>query len=267
MLKTKTFLDFDNVPNFNQNVNNINNNTIQRNLSITSNQVDLLIFDDNEKPMETTTSKTSFAIPNIVLKILEKTIITLQNGKIKELKIFGQVLLEGDISQNKMILRLINPIWEDSQFLQKRVTPNSLEINQIGASLYEIAKEKEEIKNGKTKSIFDYIVASKHFKIERIPLMVIYKSFESDKHKNDVVLGIQYKVNENPETELKDVEIEAFLDKDIFFDDIQTVPPANSFQNHVLLWKVGHFYGFFFNLCTFSSSMIFIITRKENYKW
>ena len=167
------------------------------------------------------------------LRILEKTLITLQNGKIRELKIFGQVLLEGDTTQSKMMLRLLNPIWEDPQFLQKRVTPNSLEVNQIGTFMYEIAREK--VKGAKTRSIFDYIVASKHFKIERIPLMVIYKSTEN---KNDVVLNIQYKVNESVMAELKDVEIEVILDKETFFDDIQTVPPAFSFQNHVLLWKV-----------------------------
>ena len=205
---------------------------IQRNIP-TSTHVDLLIFDDNEKqnPSEGTNPQTNIGM--LGLRILEKTLITLQNGKIRELKIFGQVLLEGDTTQSKMMLRLLNPIWEDPQFLQKRVTPNSLEVNQIGTFMYEIAREK--VKGAKTRSIFDYIVASKHFKIERIPLMVIYKSTEN---KNDVVLNIQYKVNESVMAELKDVEIEVILDKETFFDDIQTVPPAFSFQNHVLLWKV-----------------------------
>lgn len=230
------------MPNLNptpSNATSSNNNScgfIQRNIP-TSTQVDLLIFDDNEKqnPNEGTNPQTNLGM--LGLRILEKTLITLQNGKIRELKIFGQVLLEGDTTQNKMMLRLLNPIWEDPQFLQKRVTPNSLEVNQIGSFMYEIAREK--VKGGKTRSVFDYIVASKHFKIERIPLMVIYKSTET---KNDVVLNIQYKVNENVMAELKDVEIEVILDKETFFDDIQTIPPAFSFQNHVLLWKVFFFF-------------------------
>ena len=185
-----------------------------------------------------TTPKTSFKSENMALKILEKTLITLQNGKIRELKIFGQLLIEGKTSEAKAMLTLINKFWDDPQFLQKRITPNSLVVNRIGNFLYEIVFGEN---NGKSKSVFDYIISSKHFKIEKIPLMVIYKSFASDKNKNDIILSIQYKVNENIETELKDVEIEAVLDKSVLFDDIQTSPTAFSFQNHVLVWKVCFF--------------------------
>ena len=224
--------DFDNVSNFNQN----STNNFQKQTAASTN-VDLLIFDEADHQIHSeTTPKTSILNANIILKILEKTIIMLQNGKIRELKIFGQLLIEGDMSKNKFIVKLINQLWEDSQYLQKRVTPNSLEVNQIGSFLYEVAFGGQS--TTKPKSIFDYIVSSKHFKIEKIPLMVIYKSFQSEKNKNDVIVSIQYKVNENINMELKDVEIEVVLDKEIFFDDIQTIPPAHSFQNKVLLWKV-----------------------------
>ena len=201
-----------------------------------STNVDLLIFDDGDKEInQETTPKNSLLNNNLILKILEKTIITLQNGKIKELKIFGQLLIEGEANQAKFILKLINQIWEDPEYLQKRITPNSLEVNQIGTFLYEVTVSGQ---TGKTKSVFDYIVASKHFKIEKIPLMVIYKSVYSEKGKHDIMISIQFKVNESIATELKDVEIEVFLDKEVLFDDIQTTPSADSFQNHVLLWKV-----------------------------
>lgn len=37
---------------------------------------------------------------------------------------------------------------------------------------------------------------------------------------------------------MKDCEISIVLKPDVFFEDIRTVPQANAFQNHVLLWKV-----------------------------
>lgn len=204
-----------------------------------------MIFDEAENPaqQQSSTPKTSIKNDNNVnLRILEKTIITLQNGKIRELKIFGQLLVDWNINNaDKLILKLNNQIWEDNQFIQKRVTPNSLDVNQTGPFLYEIGANMNSSSSTKSKSIFDYIVASKHFKIEKIPLMVIYKSVPQEKNKKDVVINIQYKVNENIEVELKDIEFEVNLQKDVFFDDIQTVPPASSFQNHVLLWKVNDF--------------------------
>lgn len=200
-----------------------------------------MIFEENIAEIQQATPKSSFSNCNknqIILKILEKTTITLQNDKIRELKIFGQLLIEGvdSVSNDKLTLKL-NKIWEDGQYIQKRVTPNSLEVNQMSPFLYEIA-DNNSPSSSKSKSIFDYIVASKHFKIEKIPLMVIYKSTFNEKNKNESLITIQYKVNENIEMELKDVEFEVFLEKDVFFDDIQTIPPAFSFQNHVLLWKV-----------------------------
>lgn len=174
----------------------------------------------------------------MTLKILEKTLITLQNGKIRELKIFGQLLIEGKTSEEKGMITLLNKFWDDPQFLQKRISPNGLVVNRIGNFLYEIIFGEY---NEKSKSIFDYIISSKHFKIEKIPLMVIYKSFSSDLNKTDVTVSIQYKVNENIEAELKDVEIEAVLVNDVLFDEIQTSPSAFSFQNHVLVWKVDYF--------------------------
>lgn len=209
---------------------------VQRNLSTPSNG-DLLIFDDgdNQRSSSEATPKTSLLQRSVQLRLTEKTIIALQNGKIKELKIFGQLLLEGEGDGQKLMLKLLSPIWEDAQALQKRVSPNSLEVSQIGAFLYEIGRDPGP---QKSRSVFDYIVASKLFRIERIPLMVIYRSFESEKHKNDVVLAIQYKVNDLPEAELKDVEVEVLLEKEVFFDDLQTMPPAFSFHSHVLLWKV-----------------------------
>lgn len=211
----------------------------QRKPGISTND-DLLIFEENIAEIQQATPKSSFSNENqIILKILEKTIITLQNGKIRELKIFGQLLIEGinNVNNDKITLKLTNKIWEDGQFIQKRVTPKSIEVNQIGPFLYEIANNNSP-NSTKSKSIFDYIVASNHFKIEKIPLMVIYKSGINEKNKNESVITIQYKVNENIEMELKDVEFEVFLENDVFFDDIQTIPPAFSFQNHILLWKV-----------------------------
>lgn len=115
--------------------------------------------------------------------------ITFMDGKIKDLKIFGQLLIESELPQTNIKIKLNEEVWSNNPNLQKRISPNSIsQINNIGNDLYEINIFE---KNNDAKSLIDYIISAKCVKI---PLLVVYKSNLIENKESFTNLSIHYKV-------------------------------------------------------------------------
>jgi hypothetical protein len=95
------------------------------------------------------------------------------------------------------------------------------------------------LKNGASlQPIIDYIVPVKFFSQQRVPLILIYKLEISPQNQSVVSFCLQYKVNEHFTQLLYDVEIEVHLQNDVKYQDIKSIPIANSVSNSVIVWKV-----------------------------
>jgi hypothetical protein len=111
--------------------------------------------------------------------------ITFLDGKIKELKIFGQLLLESKKARERAKIRLDPRLWSETQSLQKRVSPSSQKIIRNFANDELEVELEERIEEGK--SLLDYIVASKMVKI---PLLAFYKTGGNEEN----TITLQFKV-------------------------------------------------------------------------
>jgi len=61
--------------------------------------------------------------------------------------------------------------------------------------------------------------------------------YKVDCQQNLCSFCLQYKVNENWKTPLFDVDIEVVLESDVEYEDLKTMPPANSISDKKILWK------------------------------
>ncbi|XP_001347120.1 hypothetical protein (macronuclear) [Paramecium tetraurelia strain d4-2] len=155
------------------------------------------------------------------LRMLEKMVIAKKDGRLKELKIFGQVALEGDFTfDDQSNLQLLIQYWSDTQGCQRRITPNSLDLQ-----LYR--------KNGYKMGIIDYIIIpTRAFIQQRIPV-----SFCIDWNVSFASYCLQYKVNDLWRMPLQDIVIEVNLENDVEFDDLKTIPVAQIVKDKKITWK------------------------------
>ncbi|CAD8043702.1 unnamed protein product [Paramecium primaurelia] len=167
------------------------------------------------------------------LKMLEKMVIAQKDGRLKELKIFGQIALDGDFTfDDQSNLQLLGQYWQDNYGCQRRITPNSLDLQQLNENSYKMV-----IKNANykvPKGIIDYIIPTKAFTQQRIPVIFLYRlecvqSFAS--------YCLQYKVNDQWQAPLQDIIIEVNLEKDVEFDDLKTIPVAQNVNDKQITWK------------------------------
>ncbi|KAM3137836.1 hypothetical protein pb186bvf_010079 [Paramecium bursaria] len=166
----------------------------------------------------------------VQLKMLEKMIFMQKDGKLKEIKMFGQIALEGDFNDDQANLQLLGQGWLDPG-CQRRITPNSIELITINEHTYKMPIKQHLFKA--PKGIIDYIIPIKCFNQSKVPIVFIYKlevqpSFSS--------FCLQFKVNEAWKTPLFDLEIEVNLEKDLEFEDIKANPQA-IIQDTKILWK------------------------------
>lgn len=67
----------------------------------------------------------------------EKMLLLQRDGKLKEIKMFGQISLEGDlIFYGDEELLLVGKDWNDQLGCQKRLTPNSIGLKQTGNNTF-----------------------------------------------------------------------------------------------------------------------------------
>lgn len=111
--------------------------------------------------------------------------ITFLDGKIKELKIFGQLLLDSQQEKDKAKIKLDSRIWNENPNLQKRISPSSQKI--IKSFSNDVMEVEIEEKILESKSLLDYIVASK---LVKIPLLAVYKVSGGE----EVSISLQFKV-------------------------------------------------------------------------
>lgn len=71
----------------------------------------------------------------VQLKMLEKMMLVQKDGKLKEIKIFGQIALEGDLNDDQASLQLMGQGWHEPGS-QRRITPHSIDLKPINESSY-----------------------------------------------------------------------------------------------------------------------------------
>ncbi|CAD8049797.1 unnamed protein product [Paramecium primaurelia] len=167
------------------------------------------------------------------LKMLEKMIIAQKDGRLKELKIYGQIALDGDFTfDDQSNLQLLGQYWQDTYGCQRRITPNSLDLQLLNENSYKMIVKNASYKV--PKGIIDYIIPTKAFSQQRIPVIFLYRlecvqSFAS--------YCLQYKVNDQWQVPLQDIVIEVNLEKDVEYDDLKTIPVAQNITDKQITWK------------------------------
>ncbi|KRX00417.1 hypothetical protein PPERSA_03638 [Pseudocohnilembus persalinus] len=165
----------------------------------------------------------------------EKIIIAQQDGIIKDSKIYGQILIEGYFPQDIIQLDLIGNNWNSPDApINRRKTPNSLPVKEHSNSAFKVKVDSQSFES--PKGIIDYIIPSKkYFNASQIPLFFTYKQ-ETHPQRPDTRFFLQYQVNEFWTSDIIDVEIQVFLNKNLQFSDIKTQPQATSYQNKIVTW-------------------------------
>ncbi|CAD8048683.1 unnamed protein product [Paramecium sonneborni] len=167
------------------------------------------------------------------LKMIEKMVIAQKDGRLKELKIFGQIALDGDFTNDDQSnLQLLGQYWQDTYGCQRRITPNSLELQQFNENSYKMIVKKANYKN--PKAIIDYIIPTKAFTQQRIPVIFLYRL---ECKQQFASYCLQYKVNDQWQVPLQDIVIEVNLEKDLEFDDLKTMPVAQNINDKQITWK------------------------------
>ncbi|CAD8052016.1 unnamed protein product [Paramecium sonneborni] len=167
------------------------------------------------------------------LKMLEKMIISQKDGRLKELKIYGQIALEGDFTDDDQSnLQLLGQYWQDQYGCSRRITPNSLGLQQFNENSYKMIVKKANYKT--PKGILDYIIPAKAFTQERIPVIFLYRL---ECKQQFASYCLQYKVNDQWQVPLQDIVIEVNLEKDLEFDDLKTMPVAQVINDKQITWK------------------------------